>query len=178
MTTRNTFSRSLSPFYDVDDDASTVILTPRTTSLERSAAEALVELANSDARSISDELTEEEEFITEIDETAMNEESSDDDNGNGKMEYEDDGPIGYYEFRACDTLSGWTYSEHPGSICLTPPRAWQETPCELNVQWYKRPLFYSEEHRGYFMSDAQCFVNTVKELGAIHHQERMWGDAN
>ena len=176
MTTRNSFSRSPSPFYDVDDDASTVVLTPRTTSLERSAAEALVELANSDARSISDGLTEKENFITDIDEAAMNQDSSDDDND--KMDYQDDGPIGYYEIRARDTLAGWTYSQHPGSICLTPPRAWLETPLEINAQWYKRPLFYSREHRGYFMSDARCFVNTVKELGAIHHQERMWGDAN
>lgn len=176
MTSSNSISRSPIPFYDVDDDASTVILTPRTTSLERSAAEALMELANSDARSISDGLTEEEEFITDIDEAAMNEDSSDDDNG--KMDYQDDGPIGYYEVRACDTLAGWTYSQHPGSICLTPPRAWLETPLEINAQWYKRPLFYSREHRGYFMSDAQCFVDKVKELGAICHQERMWGDAN
>lgn len=180
MTTRNSFSRSPSPFYDVDDDATTVVLTPSIRSLERSATEALVALANSDARSISDELAEEETFAIDSDGGAMSEDSSDDgsDDDTGKMDYEDDGPIGYYEFRACDTLSGWTYSEHPGSICLTPPRAWLETPFELNVQWYKRPLFYSKEHRGYFMSDAQCFVDKVKELGAIHHQERMWGDAN
>jgi hypothetical protein len=170
MTTDNTITHSPVTWEDCDDDASTVVLTPTTTSLERNATAVLLAFNNSDARSISDELTEEETSVINSDDT--------DDTDADKIDYEDDGPIGYYEFRACDTLSGWTYSEHPGSICLTPPRAWLETPCELNVQWYKRPLFYSKEHRGYFMSDAQCFVDKVKELGAICHQERMWGDAN
>lgn len=169
MTTSNTITHSPDTWENYDDDASTVVLTPTTTSLERNAAAVLLAFNNSDARSISDESAEAE----------MSEAGSDDtDTDNDKMDYEDDGPIGYYENRACDTLSGWTYSEHPGSICLTPPRAWLETPCELNVQWYKRPLFYSKEHRGYFMSDAQCFVDKINELGAIRHQERMWGDAN
>lgn len=172
MTTSNTISHTPE---DYDDDASTVVLTPTTTSLERNAAAVLLAFNNSDARSISDELAEKETFVIDNAEDEMSEDGSDD---TDKMDYEDDGPIGYYENRACDTLSGWTYSEHPGSICLTPPRAWPETPCELNVQWYKRPLFYSKEHRGYFMSDAQCFVDKVNELGAIRHQERMWGDAN
>ena len=182
MTTSNTISQSPDTWEDYDDDASTVVLTPTTRSLERNAATVLLTFANSDARSISDELAEGETFVIGSDHGDMSEDGSDntdnDDNETGNMYYEDDGPIGYYENRACDTLSGWTYSEHPGSICLTPPRAWPETPCELNVQWYKRPLFYSKEHRGYFMSDAQCFVDKVNELGAIRHQERMWGDAN
>ena len=182
MTISNTISQSPDTWEDYDDDASTVVLTPTTRSLERNAATVLLTFADSDARSISDELAEEETFVIGSDHGDMSEDGSDntdnDDNETGNMDYEDDGPIGYYENRTCDTLSGWTYSEHPGSICLTPPRAWQETPCELNVQWYKRPLFYSKEHRGYFMSDAQCFVDKVNELGAIRHQERMWGDAN
>lgn len=176
MTTRNINSRSPSPWEDYDDDATTVVLTPTTTSLERDAATALMTFASSDSRSISDELAK-EELICENDFTNDSDGSNYDDTTNN-MDYDDDGPLEYYESRTNDTLAGWTYSEHPGSICLTPPRAWPETPCELNVQWYKRPLFYSKEHRGYFMSDAQCFVDKVNELGAIRHQERMWGDAN
>ena len=186
MTTSNTISRSPNPFYDVDDDASTVILTPSIARLEKTAAEALMALANSDARSISDGSVQEEQLgdsgFTNESEESIEEgieestgESSDDDR---KMDYGDDGPTGYYECRTGDTLAGWTYSQHPGSICLTPPRAWLETPCEINAQWYKRPLFYSREHGGYFMSDAQCFVDKVEELGALYHQERVWGDAN
>jgi hypothetical protein len=141
---------------------------------------------SSDARSISDGSAQEEQhnddgFVNEnegsIEEST--EESTEESSGDDKrMDYDDDGPTGYYEYRTQDTLAGWTYSQHPGSICLTPPRAWLQTPYEINAQWYKRPLFYSKEHRGYFMSDAQCFVDKVKELGAICHQERMWGDAN
>lgn len=178
MTISNTISHSPDTWEDYDDDASTVVLTPTTTSLERNAATVLLTFANSKTRSISDGLEEEGTFVIDRDDEDMSEDGSNDDTDNDNLDYEDDGPIGYYEFRANDTLTGWTYSEHPGSICLTPPRAWLETPCEINVQWYKRPLFYSKEHCGYFMSDAQCFVDKVKELGAIYNQERMWGDAN
>jgi hypothetical protein len=135
-------------------------------------------LASSDARSIGDGSTQEEQIGHDgsADESEENNgESSDEDR---KMDYDDDGPTGYYEYRTQDTLAGWTYSQHPGSICLTPPRAWLQTPYEINAQWYKRPLFYSREHGGYFMSDAQCFVNKVEELGALYNQERVWGDAN
>lgn len=179
MTVRKTTTCSPSPCYD-DDDASTVILTPTMRSLEQDAAQALLMLTNSDERSVGDGITGEGLCADDLSEErhSFSMESDEGDSDTGKLDYSDDGPTGYYEFRTNDTLAGWTYSRHPGSICLTPPRAWLQTPYEINVQWYKRPLFYSGEHGGYFMSDAQCFVNKVEELGALYNQERVWGDAN
>lgn len=173
MTDMNTSSCSLNLG---DDDASTVILTPsvaNVTDIPRSevdAVAALLMLSNHDSHSVGDE-------VMEVDPSDGEPSDDDDEIDHGdaaKMDYDDDGPIGYYEMRTNDTLAGWTYSRHTRSICLTPPRAWMQTPCEINVQWYKRPLFYSTEHAGYFMSNAQCFVDKVEELGAVYDQERVW----
>ena len=98
--------------------------------------------------------------------------------------YPDDKPVKgehnccYYRERCEDTLMGWTYTKHPGSICLTPPEAWQFAPETLNVSWYKRPLYYSEVHDGYFMTDSKKYVDKVIELGAAFDAEskkpRVW----
>ena len=98
--------------------------------------------------------------------------------------YPDDNPIkgnhncSYYRERCEDSLMGWTYTKHPGSICLTPPEAWQFAPETLNVSWYKRPLHYSEVHDGYFMTDSKKYVDKVIELGATFDADskkpRVW----
>ena len=81
----------------------------------------------------------------------------------------------YFNARLSDTLAGWTYSRHPKSICLTPPESWTETPTSVNVEWYaKRPIYYCEVHRGYFISNSDDIVAKVEELDAIHNQERIW----
>jgi len=87
----------------------------------------------------------------------------------------DDGQVGYYETRMNDTLVGWTYTIHDKSICLTPPLSWKnyEIPYSINVSWYKRPLYYSNEHTGYFLSKSNCFVNKVEELGAVFDPDRV-----
>jgi hypothetical protein len=87
---------------------------------------------------------------------------SDDYSGTGKHVAE------YYRDRCTDTLAGWTYTVHTGSICLTPPECWKETPTEINVSWYKRPLYYSQVHDGYFMSKSEVFLKKVQSLGALY----------
>ena len=99
---------------------------------------------------------------------------SSDDDSKTETAYSDDGLNDYYEARLNDTLVGWTYSLHPRSICLTPPDAWYTTPSYINVQWYKRPLFFSDVHKGYFLSNSQVFVDRVEELGAVYDQDRVW----
>lgn len=81
--------------------------------------------------------------------------------------YSDDGEYDYFAERLDDTLLGWTYTQHKNSICLTPPNTWKRVPEEINVNWYKRPLYYSELHDGYFVSNSDIFVDKVKELGAL-----------
>lgn len=87
----------------------------------------------------------------------------------------DDGPVEYYETRMNDTLIGWTYTIHDKSICLTPPESWKcyELPYSINVSWYKRPLFYSQVHSGYFLSNSNKFMNKVEELGALFDPDRV-----
>jgi len=74
----------------------------------------------------------------------------------------------YYDSRCQDTLCGWRYTVHPNSICLTPPQSWKEVPKVLNVNWYKRPLYWSMIHKGYFLSYSPNTVNKVIELGALY----------
>jgi hypothetical protein len=81
--------------------------------------------------------------------------------------YSDDGEYDYFAERLDHTLLGWTYTQHKNSICLTPPNSWKRVPEEINVNWYKRPLYYSEVHDGYFVSNSNIFVDKVKELGAL-----------
>ena len=81
--------------------------------------------------------------------------------------YSDDGKYDYFAARLDDTLLGWTYTQHKNSICLTPPTTWKHVPEKINVNWYKRPLYYSEVHDGYFVSNSYSFVDKVQELGAL-----------
>jgi hypothetical protein len=88
-------------------------------------------------------------------------------------EYQDDSPYRcqtarYYDTRCQDTLCGWTYTVHPNSICLTPPRSWEDVPTVLNINWYKRPLYWSVTHEGYFLSKSSEVVKKVNELGAVY----------
>lgn len=87
----------------------------------------------------------------------------------------DDGPVEYYASRMNDTLIGWTYTIHDKSICLTPPESWKiyEIPYSINVSWYKRPLYYSNVHSGYFLSNSNKFMNKVEELGALFDPDRV-----
>ena len=78
---------------------------------------------------------------------------------------------GYYASRMDDTLAGWTYTRHTNSICLTPPEAWKRIPEVVNVNWYKRPIYYSDLHDGYFISNSQEYVDKVEELGALVEYE-------
>lgn len=88
-------------------------------------------------------------------------------------EYQDDSPYRcqvakYFDSRCQDTLSGWTYTVHPNSICLTPPDSWKEVPKVLNVNWYKRPLYWSMLHEGYFLSCSPDTVDKVIDLGPFY----------
>lgn len=82
--------------------------------------------------------------------------------------YQDKQEAEYYNERCTDTLLGWKYTVHTNSICLTPPNAWKTVPAFINVPWYKRLLYYSHIHAGYFMSKSPQFVEKVNELGAIY----------
>lgn len=81
----------------------------------------------------------------------------------------------YYDERVNDTLLGWSYTMHPNSICLTPPDAWMnyEIPTKINVNWYKRPIYYCHVHNGFFISNKQQFVDKVNELGAVFDPNRV-----
>lgn len=88
-------------------------------------------------------------------------------------EYQDDSPYRcqtarYYDTRCQDTLCGWTYTVHPNSFCLTPPTSWHEVPKVINVNWYKRPLYWSLEHQGYFLSNDDSTLSKIRELGALY----------
>lgn len=143
---------SSSPIYETNTNE--IVNMDMMTETENLAVNALVTLHDYDNYSISSEDTNDYNY--------------------NKMDYDDDGNTGYFEMRVNDTLAGWTYSCHPNSICLTPPSAWHYTPYAINVQWYKRPLFYSDVHKGYFISNSPIFVSKVEELGAIHNQDRVW----
>jgi hypothetical protein len=80
--------------------------------------------------------------------------------------YPDDGKYDYVAARLDDTLLGWTYTKHKNSICLSPPLTWVWVPFKINVNWYKRPLYYSVVHDGYFASNSKRYLNKVIELGA------------
>lgn len=170
---------------DSPDMEPTVTSSPNTlSSIEKEAVSALVMLCDYDTRSIGDEENEGEnkEYATDMENEGEDEDEYGSDDGDDsesqrvstEMDYDDDGINDYFAMRLSDTLAGWTYSRHPKSICLTPPDAWDYTPHAINVQWYKRPIFYSQVHKGYFLSNAERFVSKVEELGAVHNQERVW----
>lgn len=104
--------------------------------------------------------------------------STDDDNSTHSCSYVDEtstSTSAYYDERVNDTLLGWSYTMHTNSICLTPPDAWMnyEIPTIINVNWYKRPIYYSQVHNGFFISNKQHFVDKVNELGAVFDPDRV-----
>lgn len=74
----------------------------------------------------------------------------------------------YFNSRCQDTLAGWTYTVHNNSFCLTPPICWHKVPKMINVNWYKRPLYWSLEHKGYFVSDSIKTLTKIRDLGALY----------
>jgi len=74
----------------------------------------------------------------------------------------------YFDSRCQDTLAGWTYTVHSNSFCLTPPLCWYKVPKIINVNWYKRPLYWSLEHKGYFVSNSLDTLTKIRELGALY----------
>jgi len=96
---------------------------------------------------------------------------SDENQSEPECHYPEDGYYGYYASRMDDTLMGWTYTRHTNSICLTPPDSWKRIPAVVNVNWYKRPIYYSDLHDGYFISNSQEYVDKVEELGALVEYE-------
>lgn len=74
----------------------------------------------------------------------------------------------YFDGRCQDTLAGWTYTVHNNSFCLTPPTSWHKVPKVINVNWYKRPLYWSLEHKGYFLSNDSNTLRKIRELGALY----------
>mgnify|MGYP000361856708 CR=1 FL=1 len=74
----------------------------------------------------------------------------------------------YFNSRCQDTLAGWTYTIHNNSFCLTPPTSWHKVPKSINVNWYKRPLYWSLEHKGYFVSNDFNTLAKIRELGALY----------
>jgi hypothetical protein len=96
---------------------------------------------------------------------------SDENQSEPECHYPEDGYYGYYSSRMDETLMGWTYTRHTNSICLTPPESWKRIPEVVNVNWYKRPIYYSDLHDGYFISNSQEYVDKVEELGALIEYE-------
>ena len=74
----------------------------------------------------------------------------------------------YFDSRCQDTLAGWTYTVHNNSFCLTPPTSWYKVPKAINVNWYKRPLYWSLEHQGYFLSNDNNTLAKIRQLGALY----------
>ena len=154
-------------------------------SSEEAAIEALLLMAeNLPSEEYENNVASSSNSSTEMETDCNNNEYDSNNNSELMNEYEqeqeqpdflDDGPVGYYEMRTNDTLVGWTYTIHDNSICLTPPLSWKnyDIPYSINVSWYKRPLYYSNVHTGYFISNSDCFVNKVEELGAVFDPDRV-----